>query len=79
MNGAVRDCLVQGYEPLVDAVKCPTRTIGMFSRRRCAGVVYGAVQRIADARHRPPVSVEDVVSALERCGLPRAAALLRAM
>ena len=44
-----------------------------------AGVVYGAVQRIADARHRPPATVDDVVNGLERCGLPRAAALLRAM
>jgi hypothetical protein len=40
-------------------------------------VVYGTVQRIADSRHKPPQTVEDVLSSLERSGCPRAVAELR--
>jgi hypothetical protein len=40
--------------------------------------VYGAVQRIADSRERPPATFSDVLARLERDGLVQAAAALRA-
>ena len=40
--------------------------------------VYGEVQRIADSYARPPLTVSDVLRALERDGLVEAAAALRA-
>jgi predicted nucleic acid-binding protein len=39
--------------------------------------VYGAVQRIADSRRKPPASVHDVLTSLERAGLVEAVAALR--
>lgn len=40
-------------------------------------VVYAAVQRIADSRHHPPETAEDVLQQLERSGLPQGVAILR--
>jgi hypothetical protein len=34
MNKAVRDCLVSGYEPLLEAIELPDPDDGMCSRRR---------------------------------------------
>lgn len=39
--------------------------------------VFAAVQRIADSCRRPPGTVDDVLVALERCGLIRSVARLR--
>jgi hypothetical protein len=39
--------------------------------------VYGAVQRIADSRQKPPATFGDVITMLERDGLIESAAALR--
>ncbi|MEU1298344.1 PIN domain-containing protein [Streptomyces shenzhenensis] len=40
-------------------------------------IVYACVQQIAESRRRPPETVDDVLSHMERSGLRRAAAALR--
>ncbi len=40
--------------------------------------VYGAVQRIADSWKKPPGTINDVLSSLEKCGLVESVAALRA-
>ncbi|MCX9190417.1 PIN domain-containing protein [Carbonactinospora thermoautotrophica] len=44
-----------------------------------AKVVWGCVQQIAAAWRRPPGTVDDVLVSLERCGLVRSVAELRAL
>ncbi|MDT0381911.1 hypothetical protein RM572_24420 [Streptomyces sp. DSM 42041] len=41
--------------------------------------MYAAVQQIADSRRRPPGTVEDVLTSLEREGLVSSVAALRAI
>jgi predicted nucleic acid-binding protein len=119
MNAAVRDCLVSGYEPLIDALDLPdpddrhvlaaaikakaqvivTRNLKDFPSQRLApwdikakspdsfvrdaiGIdppaVWACVQQIVDSRTRRPVTIDDVLSQLERDGLVGSAAVLRA-
>lgn len=40
-------------------------------------MVYGAIQRIADSREKPPATFADVLTMLERDGLVESAAALR--
>jgi predicted nucleic acid-binding protein len=118
MIRAVRDCLVVGWEPLVDVVDLPdpddrhvvaaairaraqlivTANIRDFPAKQLAqwdigprspddfvldqidldsNTVYAAVQQIADSWTRPPGTVGDVLTALERNGLVRSVASLR--
>lgn len=42
-------------------------------------IVYGEVQRIADSWRKPPGTVADVLSSLEKTGLVSAVAALRAI
>lgn len=118
MVRAVRDCLVLGWEPLVDVVDLPdpddrnvlaaavrarTQLIGTpnlkdFPVKQLeqwdieprspddfvldqidldSNTVYAAVQQIADSWVRPPGTVQDVLTALERGGLVRSVAALR--
>jgi predicted nucleic acid-binding protein len=118
MNKAVRDCVVTGYEPLIDAVDLPdpddrhvlaaaikaraqvvvTNNLKDFPPSALAPwdmeakspdnfildqidlsreTVYGAVQRIADSRQKPPATFADVLAMLERDDLVEATATLR--
>lgn len=43
-----------------------------------ANRVWGCLQRIADSRHRPPETIDDVLTQLERSGLIESTAELRA-
>ncbi|GCB47454.1 PIN domain-containing protein [Streptomyces sp. NL15-2K] len=120
MNAAIRDCLVRGHEPLIDAVELPdpddrhvlaaairakAQAIVTFNLKDfptdaltpwdvealhpdafleaqidlAPQVVYGAVQRIADSWRKPPGTVDDVISRLERQGLVASAAALRTL
>ncbi|WP_340538181.1 PIN domain-containing protein [Nocardioides sp. GXZ039] len=119
MNRAVRDCLVTGYEPLVDALELPDpddrHVLAAAVKARVQVIVtsnlrdfppdelpawdieakgpdafildqidlsrdtvYGAVQRIAESWANPPGTVADVLTSLERNGLVRSVAALRA-
>jgi hypothetical protein len=44
-----------------------------------AKVVWGCVQQIANSWRRPPGTIGDVLTSLERCGLVQAVAELRAL
>ena len=118
MNAAVRDCLVVGYEPLIEvldlpdpddrhvlaaAVRVNAQLIVTWNRkhfpqgkltqwgvrakspddfvRDTMGIdsqaVWACVQQIVDSRTRRPVTVEDVLSELERDGLVASVAALR--
>jgi predicted nucleic acid-binding protein len=118
MNAAVRDCLVFGYESLIEGLKLPdpgdrhvlaaaiksgaqvivTRNLKDFPSADLQpwGVeakspdtfvldqvglngraVAASVRQIADSRTRPPESVDDVLSQLERDGLVESVAVLR--
>lgn len=120
MNKAVRDCLVTGYEPLIDAIELPDpddrHVLAAAIKGRAQVIVtnnlkdfpasvlenwdmeakspddfildqvdlgreavYGAVQRIADSKQKPPTTVSDVLAMLERDGLVESAAALRAV
>ncbi|MFC8928856.1 hypothetical protein ACFT43_23710 [Streptomyces albidoflavus] len=50
MNRAVRDCLVTGFEPLIEGLKLPDED----DRHVLAAAVYACVQEIATSRRRPP-------------------------
>ncbi len=119
MNVAVRDCLVSGYEPLVETLELPdpgdrhvlaaairvnaqvivTRNVKDFPAGRLAqwdikaktpdnfvrdviGIsreaVWACIQQIVDSRRRRPVTIDDVLSELERAGLVGSVAVLRA-
>lgn len=119
MNKAVRDCLVTGYEPLVDVLGLPDpddrHVLAAAIKARAQVIVtnnpkdfpagtldawdmeaklpdafildqidlsremaYGAIQRIADSREKPPTTFADVLTMLERDGLVESAAALRA-
>jgi predicted nucleic acid-binding protein len=118
MNAAVRDCLVRGYEPLIEvldlpdpddrhvlaaAIKVNAQLIVTWNRkdfpqdklapwgvrakfpddfvRDTMGIdsqaVWACVQQIVDSRTRRPVTVEDVLSELERDGLVASVAAMR--
>lgn len=118
MNKAVRDCLVTGYEPLVEGLKLPdsddrhvlaaaiksgaqvivTRNLKDFPPSDLEAwhieakspdafvldqvgidirAVAASVRQIADSRTKPPESVEDVLSQLERDGLVQSVGALR--
>lgn len=118
MNSAVRDCLVSGYEPLIEAVQLPdpgdrhvlaaaikarAQLIVTNNRKDFPSVtleawdmeakspddfildqmdlsreaVHSAVQRIADSRVKPPATLHDVLTTLERDGLLKSTAALR--
>lgn len=120
MNAAVRDCLVTGYEPLIEGLKLPdpgdrhvlaaaiksgamvivTRNLKHFPAADLAPwdteakspdafvldqigingrVVAGCIRQIADSRVRPPESIEDVLSQLERDGLVESVTALRTL
>jgi len=119
MNAAVRDCLVSGYEPLVETLELPdpddrhvlaaairanaqlivTRNVKDFPEGRLAqwdtkakspdsfvrdviGIsreaVWVCIQQIVDSRRQRPVTIDDVLSQLERDGLVGSVAVLRA-
>jgi hypothetical protein len=69
MVTAIRDCLVTGYEPLVVLDQ-----IGLSAK-----VVWGCVQQIANSWRKPPGTVGDVLTSLERWGLVQSVAELRAL
>jgi hypothetical protein len=86
MNKAVRDCLVTGYEPLIDALELPDPDdmeakspddfiLDQIDLSR--ETVYAAVQRTADSRQNPPATFADVLAMLERDGLVETSAALR--
>lgn len=118
MVAAVRDCLVQRYEPLVAGLQLPDEkdrhVLAAAIKARAQAIVttnlrdfpadalhvwgvepqhpdqfvidqinangptvYGAVQRIADSSKRPPRTVDDVLTALEKNGLAESALVLR--
>jgi len=118
INSAIPDCLVAGYEPLIDGLKLPdpkdrhvlaaaikagaqvivTANLKHFPAEHLAPwnveakslddfvldqisiddrAVFACVQAIADSRERPPVTIDDVLSQLERAGLVESAAALR--
>ena len=117
MIDAVPDCLVSGYEPLIDglylrdpddrhvlaaAIKSGAQVIVTADKDFTAAdlapwnieakhpddfvldqidindrMIWGCVQQIANSRHSPPDTVEDVLGQLERSGLVRSAAALR--
>ncbi len=118
MTTSVRDCLVKGYEPLIDAVELPDpddrHVVAAAVRARAQVIVtfnlddfpeaalarwdveakhpddflvdqfhldalevHKAVQAVADSRHNPPGTADDVLDGLERQGPPQTAALLR--
>ena len=118
MNTAVRDCLVTGYEPLIEAIDLPDpddrHVLAAAIKARAQVIVtnnlkdfpsaalepwdmeakspddfvldqidlsreavYGAVQRMADARVNPPATFMDIFAMLERDGLVESAAALR--
>lgn len=118
MCRAVRDCLIVGYEPLIDALSLPdpddrhvlaaaitaraqvivttnvkdfpTEALGKWNIEAKhpdefildqidldRQAVYGAIQRIADSWQRPPGTVDDILSSLDRVGLVESTAALR--
>jgi predicted nucleic acid-binding protein len=118
MNFSVRDCLVTGYQPLIEILDLPdpgdrhvlaaaikaraqvivTDNLKDFPAGKLAAwnveakdadafvldqiglrksLVYGAVQQIADSRHKPPMIVGDVLAELEHNGLLESVAALR--
>jgi len=118
MTTSVRDCLVKGYEPLIEAVELPDpddrHVVAAAVRARAQVIVtfnlddfpaaalarwdveakhpddflvdqfhldalevHKAVRAVADSRHNPPGTADDVLDGLERQGLPQTAALLR--
>lgn len=119
INDSVPDCLVTGYEPLIDGLKLPdpddrhvlaaaikagAQAIGTANVRDYPPeylqqwdieaktpdafvldqihindkVVFACVQQIADSRRKNPVTVQDVLTQLERSGLVQSVAALRA-
>ena len=117
INDAVADCLVTGYEPLIDqlklsdmddrhvlaaAIKAGAQVIVTADRGFAsaelepwnveakspddfvldqigidAKIVYACVSEIANSRSRPPQTVEEVLTELERSGLVQSVATLR--
>lgn len=118
MCTAVRDCLVTGYEPLIESLHLPDpddrHVVAAAIRARAQVIVTSnlkefpdevlheydmeakspddfmidqfhldslavhlAVQRMADARTKPPASFNDVLDMFEASGLVASAALLR--
>jgi predicted nucleic acid-binding protein len=118
MLAAIRDCLVLGHEPLIDALHLPdpddrhvlaaaikarAQTIVTFNLKdfpedRLAPwqveaqhpdefvldlidlkktTVFGAVQRMADSTKNPPLTVDEVLARLYRCGLVESVDALR--
>ncbi|MFQ1004405.1 PIN domain-containing protein [Modestobacter sp. SSW1-42] len=118
MNDAIRDVLVTGYEPLIDALDLPdpddrhvlaaaikvgaqtivTNNLKDFPAERLAGwdieassaddflhamvdlnpkVVFALVQKIAGNFSRPPMDVDQVLTALSNEGLVATVAALR--
>lgn len=118
MNSAVRDCLVSGYEPLIESVQLPDpddrHVLAAAIKARAQLIVtnnlkdfpsvtleawdmeakspddfildqidlnreavHSAVQRIADSRAKPPATIHDVLTTLERDGLLKSTAALR--
>ena len=118
MNEAIRDVLVTGYEPLIEALELPdpddrhvlaaaikvgaqmivTDDKDDFPADRLAPwgiearstdhflhatvdlnpkIVFGEVQRIADSKNKPPMTVDDILDALDRIGLVETVAALR--
>lgn len=119
MLGAIRDVLVLGHEPLIEALDLPdpddrhvlaaaikaraqiivTFNLKHFPEDRLTPweveaqhpdqfvhdlidlkktTVFGAVQRIADSTKTPPLSVDEVLARLYRCGLVESVDALRA-
>jgi PIN domain len=76
MNKAVRDCLVSGYEPLIEGLKLPDPG----DRHVLAAAVKAGAQVIVtrNLKDFPPEAVEDVLSQLERDGLVESVTALRA-
>ncbi len=72
MNRAVRDCLVTGFEPLIEGLKLHDED----DRHVLAAAVYACVQEIATSRRRPPQTFGDVLGQLERSGLARSVTAL---
>ncbi|WP_330313101.1 PIN domain-containing protein [Streptomyces sp. NBC_00523] len=58
MKAAVRDCLVKGYEPLIDVLELPDKddrhVLAAAIRAKAQVIVYGEIQRIADSWTNPP-------------------------
>jgi predicted nucleic acid-binding protein len=118
MNQAIRDVLVTGYEPLIEALDLPdpddrhvlaaaikvgaqmivTTNDKDFPADRLAPwgiearspdhflhamidlnpkIVFGEIQRIADSKKRPPMTVDDILEALNKIGLVETVAALR--
>ncbi|MGY1832611.1 PIN domain-containing protein [Geodermatophilus sp. SYSU D01180] len=118
MLAAIRDVLVRGHEPLIDALDLPdpddrhvlaaaikarAQTIVTFNLKdfpedRLAPwqveaqhpdqfvhdlidlkktTVFGEVQRMADSTKNPPLTVDEVLSRLSRCGLVESVDALR--
>ena len=118
MLGAIRDVLVLGHEPLIDALDLPdpgdrhvlaaaikarAQTIVTFNLKDFPEdrlspwqveaqhpdefllnlidlkktTVFGAVQRMADSTKNPPLSVDEVLTRLYRCGLVESVDALR--
>lgn len=118
MNGAIRDVLVTGYEPLIDVLELPdpddrhvlaaaikvgaqtivTNNLKDFPADRLSAwdveassaddflhamvdldpkVVFSLVQRIADSLHKPPMDVDQLLTALGNEGLVATVAALR--
>jgi hypothetical protein len=72
MNDAVADCLVWGYEPLVNGLKLPDP-----DDRHVLAAAIKAGEEIASSRLQSPKTVADVLSELENAGLIASVAALR--
>jgi hypothetical protein len=73
MIDAVADCLVTGYEDLIDGLKLPDPD----DRHVLAAAIRASAQEIANSRRRLPQTAEDILAELEHAGLVRSVTALR--
>lgn len=79
MNRAVRDCLVTGYEPLIESVALPDPDD--FLQGLADGEPEAPLEVIVEqaaALRSPPQTVEDLLDTLRNNGLARTVARMRA-
>jgi hypothetical protein len=83
MNAAVADCLIIGYEDLVDTVTLPDieakhpDDFVVELINSAPAVVLGIIARPAADLRNPPRTVDDVLVMLQAVGLRRAVARVR--